>query len=197
LKIVSETIRQIYSGDVGAFLTDANVASGTVFGGIRRLMDAQIERLSRAEVDVLTRLAVEREPVRLAELSDDRTPNVSRTMLVEAIETLRRRSLVERVEPGATFTLQSMVLEYLTDRLVDTVAEEINSGQPALVVQQPLIKGQAKEYVREIQDRLIGAPILQGCLLSMGKQVQNRAGSSCWTSGVVDRRWSRALGRAT
>jgi hypothetical protein len=44
---------------------------GVVFGGVRRLLDAQVERLSPVEYDVLRRLAVEREPISLAELSHD------------------------------------------------------------------------------------------------------------------------------
>jgi WD40 repeat protein/transcriptional regulator with XRE-family HTH domain len=161
LKIVGETIRQVYNGDIAAFLTDASASFGTVFGGIRRLLDAQAERLSPVEHEVLTRLAVAREPINLAELSSAMAPTVSRSTVVEAIETLRRKSLVERGERGATFTLQSMVLEYMTDRLVETVADEIGRGQPGVLVEQPLIRAQAKEYVRKTQERLIGAPILQ------------------------------------
>jgi hypothetical protein len=41
-----------------------------------------------------------------------------------------------------------VVLEYVTDRLVETVAEEIEHGQPVLLVEQPLIQAQARDYVR-------------------------------------------------
>jgi WD40 repeat protein len=161
LKIVGETIRQVFDGDIGAFLADAIGRYGTVFGGIRRLLDVQVGRLSAIEDDLLTRLAIEREPISLAELATDLAPSVGRSAVVEAIETLRRRSLLERGERGATFTLQSMVLEYVTDRLVETAAEEIRVGPPVVVIEQPLIKAQAKEYVRQMQERLIGMPILE------------------------------------
>ena len=39
----------------------------------------------------------------LAEISEEMAPNTRRGMIVEAIETLRRRSLVERGDQGATF----------------------------------------------------------------------------------------------
>jgi WD40 repeat protein len=161
LKIVSETIRQVYDGDLVAFLADAIASYGTVFGGIRRLLDVQADRLSPLEYDVLTRLTVEREPVSLAELARDIAPGAAGGTVVDAVETLRRRSLVERGERGASFTLQSMVLEYVTDRLVERVAEEIERGQPVVLLGQPLIKARAKEYVRQTQERLIGAAILQ------------------------------------
>ena len=38
---------------------------------------------------------------------------------------------------------------------------EIARGQPMQLVKQPLIKAQAKEYVRQSQERLIGEPVLQ------------------------------------
>src|SRR5262245_13447273 len=117
----------------------------------------------------MARLAVEREPISLAELANDMAPRGNRSTVVEAIETLRRRSLLERSERGAThapqpprgsaFTLQSMVLEYMTDRLVETVADEIGRGEASAIVEQPLIKAQAKDYVRQAQERLIGGPL--------------------------------------
>jgi hypothetical protein len=124
-------------------------------------LDAQAERLSAAERDVITRLGIEREPVSVAELSADMAPRVGRSTVIEAIENLRRRSLVERGELGATFTLQSMMLEYVTDRLVESVVDEIMRDEPDILVEQPLIKAQAKDYVRQMQERLIGTPILQ------------------------------------
>src|SRR5262249_35184698 len=91
-------------------------------------------------------------------------PRAGRGEMLEAVEALRRRSLVERAEtPGvAAFTLQSLVLEYLTEQLVEIVADEIGRGQPTVTVEQPLIQAQARDYVRQTQERLIGAPILQG-----------------------------------
>jgi WD domain, G-beta repeat len=106
-------------------------------------------------------MAVEREPISLAEMSRDMPRSAGRNTVIEAIENLRQRSLVERGERGATFTLRSMVLEYMTDRLVASVAEEIERGQPVVLDEQPLIKAQAKDYVRQTQERLIGVPILQ------------------------------------
>ncbi len=181
LKIVGETIRQVFDGDIVAFLEDAVDTHGVVFGGIRRLLDVQAERLSEVEHDVLTRLAVEREPISLAELSRDMAPGVGRSTVVEAIENLRRRSLVEPGERGATFTLQSMVLEYVIDRLVETVADEIGRGQPVVLVEQPLIKAQAKDYVRQTQERLIGEPILEQLRASGGTE-----GAEQWLRALLE-----------
>src|SRR5207302_784354 len=106
---------------------------------------------------------VEREPMALSWLLDVLGPRLGRAVVWDAVEALRRRSLVEHAETvgPAAFTLQSVVLEYVTDRLVADVSDEIERGQPALAVEQPLIKAQAKDYVRQAQERLIGWPILE------------------------------------
>jgi WD40 repeat protein/DNA-binding XRE family transcriptional regulator len=160
LKIVGATIRQVYDGDVAAFVSDL-ISTPTVFGGIRRLLERQVERLSPTEHQVFLRLAIEREPVSMGDLVGEIPRRTSVSDLIEAIETLRRRSLVEPGERGATFTLQSMVLEYTTDLLVETAVDEIERAQPKLLLELPLIKAQAKDYVREAQQRLIGTPILE------------------------------------
>jgi WD40 repeat protein/transcriptional regulator with XRE-family HTH domain len=161
LKVVGESIRQVFGGDIGSFLAES--ASGAVFGGIRRLLAEQFERSSDAEQVLLNVLSVEREPLTIAELAADLGPRVSRGALVESVEALRQRSLVERAETAGApaFTLQSVVLEYVTDRLVEKVCAEIESGRPSQLVAQSLIKAQAKEYVLRSQQRLIGDPILQ------------------------------------
>jgi WD40 repeat protein/transcriptional regulator with XRE-family HTH domain len=167
LKVVGESIRLVFDGDIAAFLEQAG--SRSIFGGIRRLLAEQIERSSTLEQKLMRVLAVEREPVSLAELIADLGPRVRQPTVLEAVEALRRRSLVERagaagmaaVHPLVGFTLQSVVLEYVTDRLVDEVGDEIARGQPLQLVEQPLMKAQAKDYVRQTQERLIGEPILQ------------------------------------
>ena len=169
LKVVGESIRQVFDGDIGAFLGQAG--SSSIFGGIRRLLAEQIERSSALEQKLLRVLAVEREPVSLAEVIIDLGPRVRHGAVLEAVEALRRRSLVERAGTGgmAAFTLQSVVLEYVTDQLVEEVVHEVERVQPLLLVEQPLVKAQAKDYVRQSQERLIGAPILQLLTAHYGK----------------------------
>jgi hypothetical protein len=161
LKIVGETIRQVYAGDIGTFLVNAVGTYGAVFGGIRHLLDIQVARLSSDERDILRQLAVEREPVSLAGIWQLMAPNTARSMVVVALENLRRRSLLDRGERGATFTLQSLVLEYMTDRLVETIIDEVQRGEPFVLVGQSVIKAQARDYVRQTRERLIGTPIVR------------------------------------
>jgi len=136
----------------------------------------QIDRSSPIEQQLLRELAVDREPATLPELLASVGPHVGRGRVLEAVQALRRRSLVERAEvPGAAaFTLQSVVLEYLTDRLVADVVEEVERGAPELLLQQPLLKPKAKDYVRHSQERLICAPILRGLTARRGEAATER-----------------------
>jgi hypothetical protein len=48
--------------------------------------------------------------------------------------------------PRPAFTLQSVVLEYVTDRLVEEVSDEIAHSRPVQLVAQPLVRAQVKVH---------------------------------------------------
>jgi WD40 repeat protein len=162
LKIVGERIRRLFAGNIGEFLS-VDSGSGTAFGDIRRLLAAQMARCSALEQDVLRVLAVEREPVKLSQLFAALAPRAGTGPVLDAVEGLRRRSLVDRVDSdeSAAFTLQPVVLEHVTDSLVATVSDEVIRGAPAQLTAHSLVKAQAREYLRQSQERMVGAPILQ------------------------------------
>jgi WD40 repeat protein/predicted ATPase/transcriptional regulator with XRE-family HTH domain len=166
LRVVGETISVVFGGDIEAFLAQG-VA---VFGGVRQVLDEQLARLSALERTVLNWLAVEREPVGFAALMVNLGPGVARADAVEAVEALRRRSLLEWA-PGGTFTLQPLVLEYSTTRLVETLAQEILAGEPALLVSLAVLKATARDYVRQSQERLIAQPLLTRLSAGLGAAV--------------------------
>jgi WD40 repeat protein len=168
LKMVGESIRQVFRGAIHEFLHQAD--SGGVFGGIRRLLDSQFERLSPLEHAVLAWLAIEREAITFNDIIRDLGSSVSRNDVLEAVEALRRRSMLEQSESDGSFTLQSVVLEYVADRLVDSVAREIELRLPRLLVSHALVKAQAKDYVRQAQERLIAEPILRRLIGTSGSR---------------------------
>ncbi|HET6315995.1 MAG TPA: hypothetical protein VFG86_06035 [Chloroflexota bacterium] len=147
---------------------------------------------------MLRLLAIAREPVTVAELFGELRSDAGRGALVESIEALRRRSLVERAElPGAAaFTLQSVVLEYVTDQLVDAVYDAVVHG-PSAVLERPLIQGLAREYVRQSQERLIGEPIVQRLKLQYGRGSRRSSCWRCWRPGAGNRDAIVATGLAT
>ena len=169
LKLVGERIRELFDGEIGIYLKEAS--STSVFGGVRQLLAEQVGRGSAAEQQVLQVLALAYEPVRLADLLELLGARLDRQDVLEGVEALLRRSLVERTETvrGATFSLQSVVLEYVTNRLVEEVAEEIAGGQPVLLAEKALVRAQARDYVRQSQERLIGVPILERLKARLGR----------------------------
>ncbi|GHO94871.1 hypothetical protein KSF_049190 [Reticulibacter mediterranei] len=156
LKIVAQTIVEIFGGEIVPFLRQGEV----VFGGVRALLDEQYARISALEQTVLCWLAILRETASLEELFRVLVTPLSPAQLLEAIDGLHRRSLIERGQRTGSFTLQSVVLEYMTDRLVTTASQEIQRGQLSLLCEHGLSQAQAKEYVRQTQERLLLTPLL-------------------------------------
>jgi hypothetical protein len=125
-------------------------------------------------------LAIERQPVGIATIGEELAPGAAKTAAIEALEALRHRSLVERSDVGPAFTLQSVVLEYVTERLVQAAATEIETGQLTILRNRPLVKGQAKDYVRQAQERLIAEPLLDQLIgSSEGRALAERALLRC------------------
>jgi len=156
LNIVAETIVDLFGGQIDPFL-----AGGTViFGSITELLEEQWARLSPLEQTVLCWLAILREPVTLEDLLAVLISPLSPVQVLEAVDGLRRRYLIERGQRAGSFTLQSVVLEYVTSRLVTTASQEIQQGRLERLLQHGLSQAQAKEYVRQTQERLLLAPLL-------------------------------------
>jgi WD40 repeat protein len=165
LKLVSEPIREVFGGNVAEFLKEEE----TVVSDIYDLLDQQFHRLSKQEREIMYWLAIEREAVSLNDLQENIVRSVSTGVLLEALDSLRRRSMIENSEI-ACFTLQPVILEYVTDGLVERVFKEIKTEAIELFGSHALIKAQAKDYVRESQVRLILMPIAQHLLTILGKE---------------------------
>jgi WD40 repeat protein/transcriptional regulator with XRE-family HTH domain len=156
LNIVAQTIIDLLGGEIAPFLKNDTA----IFGGIAQLLSEQWNRLSPLEQTVLCWLAIMREPVTLHELLNVLVTKLSLTKLLEAVDGLRRRSLIERGQRAGSFTLQSVVQEYVTDHLVTTICQEIQQGRLHLLCEHSLSQAQAREYVRQTQERLLLTPLL-------------------------------------
>lgn len=153
LKLVSEPIRELFGGNIATFLDEGEV----IFGATRNLLDQQFERTSELEKEIIYWLAIKRELVSIDELLDNIVRPLTKRELLEALESLRRRSLIE--QKTALFTLQSVVMEYMTERLIEEFCQEITNGKMALFLNHALIEATAKDYIRDIQIRLILQPV--------------------------------------
>jgi WD40 repeat protein len=161
LNIISTTVKELFDGSISDFLSQGSV----VFGGIREVLEQQCDRLSDLEKQVMYWLAINREPVSLTELREDILPPASQSNFIEAFESLIRRSLIEK--SAALFTLQPVVMEYLTDTLIEQVCEEIQTGKIEVFNKYALIKTTAKDYIRESQIRLILQVVIDKLLANL------------------------------
>jgi len=156
LKIVAQTIVEIFEGEIAPFLVQGEM----VFGGVRELLDEQFDRLSALEQSVFYWLAILREPVSLEELLATLSTPRAPVLVLEALDRLGRRSLIERGQRAGSFTLQSVVLEYTTARFIAEATNEIVQGQFVRLIEHGLSHANAKEYVQQTQERLIVDPLL-------------------------------------
>jgi hypothetical protein len=156
LKIVAQTIVDLFGGEIIPFLKQGEV----VFGGVRELLDEQFERLSVLEQSICYWLAILREPVSLEELLAVLNTPRPAVQVLEALDGLHRRCFIERGQRPGSFTLHSVVLEYATERLIAEATSEIEQGHLVRLIQFGLCQAQAKEYVRQTQERLLVVPLL-------------------------------------
>jgi len=177
LKMVACAIKDLFEGNIANFL-ECLQQGALVFGDVRDLLAHQIERLSNLEQQVMYWLAINREPVTLSELRVDFIPQVSLADLLEALSSLVRRCLLDQATPTLIeqnrtfFTLQPVVMEYMTDRLIERVCIEIRGQglELRLFKTHALIQAQAKDYIRETQIRLILKPVADKLLHASSKE---------------------------
>ena len=172
LKMVATTIQELFDGDIAQFLEQGAV----VFGDISNLLDQQFERLSALEKQTMFCVAINREWVSITELRDDINPTVSQRSLLEALESLQLRSLIEKATPTLTqrhsvsFTQQPVVMEYVTERLIEQVCQEISTVEIVFFDRYALMKAQTKDYLRDAQIRIILQPIIDRLLDIFGNK---------------------------
>jgi WD40 repeat protein/transcriptional regulator with XRE-family HTH domain len=165
LQVVSESIQEVFEGNIGRFLQEEAIA----FGDINDLLDQQFHRLSGQEREIMYWLAIEREPASLDGLRGNLVYPMSIGAQIEALDSLRRRSLIET--RGLTqFTLQPVIMEYVTKSLIKRAYKQFVTEAPEVWIHFALCKAQAKDYVRESQVRLLLEPIAQRLLARLGKE---------------------------
>lgn len=160
LKLVADTVRDLFGGDLHAFL----VHGMPVFGDIRTVLEEQTARLTGLEREILGWLAIAREPVAVNKVLDALVGPLDRFELLHAMNTLLHTSLVEREqgleESGPVrLTLQNVVMEYMTDRLLAGFTDDLARGAGETLRRYALVTAGAPEYVQASQRRLLLQPV--------------------------------------
>src|SRR4029453_15139345 len=156
LQLVSEPIHELFGGDVAAFLAMGDA----FFNGVGQLLAQQFGRSTPLGQTILYWLAIARELLPLSAFLANLGEAVPQREVLVALESLRRRMLIERASDRPAFTLQPVILEYVTDQLAEAIRQELVDGQPRLLHSHTLVQATAKEYVRHSQEQLIARPLL-------------------------------------
>ncbi len=167
LKIIATTVLDLFDGNIYNFIAQGS----TVFGDVRNLIKQQFNRLSELEKSLLYRLAIHQGAVDLKELQDFSQNQYSN--LLEILESLNRRSLIE--QNNSKFSLQPVVMEYVTINFIDRIYQEIISGDISLFKSHALLKASSPDYIQDIQKRLIIKPIIERLKMFLGNNNQIEA----------------------
>jgi len=121
------------------------VQGNTVFSDLWDLLDRQFERLSPLQQQIMYWIAINQEGATPAKLKAEILPKVSGRQLMEALEALAERSLIEnRRSPDNTaptsLTLQPAIVEYVRERLLQTAEQEIIANKLNLLKTHVLIE---------------------------------------------------------
>lgn len=109
LNTTAAAIQDLFSGSISDLLSYDIL----VLGDLEYLLYQHFQRLSDSEKQVMSWLANQNKPVEIS-----KTPallELSASEFLKSVESLRRRSLIEKVEKGdrTIFTVQPAIAEYI------------------------------------------------------------------------------------
>ncbi|MEM8804736.1 MAG: hypothetical protein AAGF01_01640 [Cyanobacteria bacterium P01_G01_bin.38] len=151
LELAARHILEVFFGSIHAFLRNGK----QVFRDLNDLLDWHFNRLSSPEKEIAYWFAINQEPIPLPELLRDILSNSSRKAASLTLQSLQRRIPVERIKAKMAFTLQPVLMEYIIERIIKAAISEIRSGEVALLRAHAITKASSKDFIRNIQQRLI------------------------------------------
>jgi WD40 repeat protein len=140
------------------FLMKAS-ANNTVYNEADKILHQHFNRLSIEEKATIFWLAIRREPATSEEISDDFYPPMGKGHVLHCIDKLRKRSLIKKIsstnKSKVKYSLENVVVEYVTDTFVKEVTKEIKKSTFNLFKTHALIQATSRDYIRDTQSRLI------------------------------------------
>ncbi len=124
LKIVATTIHEFFDGNVVKFL---EATALFIEEHISNLLAQQFDRMSSSEQEIAYWMAIAQSPISLTTLREQMLVNSSLSDLLKNLDSLVRRSLIDKISEGGetVFLLQPLIVQYVSDRLVDQVRTEV------------------------------------------------------------------------
>lgn len=130
LKLIIPLIQSVFAGNIAAFLNQNALVIGD---RLNHILQQQFEQLSDLERDIIYWLAIWQEPISFCRLQSHFLISLDPAMILTGIVGLEKRSLIEKWinENEYSFTLQPLVMKFVTDTLVENAVQEINQVVPS------------------------------------------------------------------
>ncbi|MEH1857618.1 MAG: hypothetical protein V7L21_06390 [Nostoc sp.] len=112
LNIAFNKIDKLFDGNISEFLNQKTL----VFGEISQLLKEHFKHVSDTENLIIGWLAGNSQPASLSELRSQISPTIPTPQLLDALESLQERSLVEK--NAYLFSVSPMIREYINHQLI-------------------------------------------------------------------------------
>lgn len=145
LKLIATAIQELFGGNIYEFLEQGT----RVFGDIRAILDQQFSRLSSLEKLIMYWLSLNQDLGSMRKLQTEIIPRVPQRLILEAIELLQRRSLMER--QASRFRQIPVLIEYVAERLIEDNFKLMQEKPSSLVMSYSIFEAQMKNYIRDIR----------------------------------------------
>lgn len=175
LEVIALVIKEAgLNGNLSEFVKNYLKLGQLKLDRITNLLESQFDRLSSSEQEIMYWLAIDWEPVSGVELKEDIISWQAKQELIQSLASLRRRSLIENTELG--YTQLPVLREYIINRLIDELCQEIKTEQIKILNSYSLCKATSKDYIRETQVRQIITPLRERLLQELGgkRNVENK-----------------------
>ncbi len=187
-QLIAATVQEVADGDVSEIFPYLR-SHKLGFADIYILLEQQWERLTTEEQQVMYWLAIGREAMSIGDLTGSLHPAWDRhrqgDYLLSALQSLHRRSIIfsrsapddvpwerSRQRGKRHWSLQPMVMEYVTGKFVEQICTEIERSQPLLLNTHAIVQANAKEYLRLAQLRTIVQPAIDALRTQIGNPHQ-------------------------
>lgn len=165
LQLAASFIKEEFSGDINKFLRYSATPKD-----ICNLINEHFNRSSEIEKIILFWLAIERDSMTASSIFDKIVgfPDKDRC----SIQNLQNRCLIEKSmaeEQENSYYLQGVILEYLSNCIINKFIDEIYQCKPFYINQIALIDTNSKEYIIDSQKRIFINSIIKKFIESYGE----------------------------
>ncbi|MDJ0674415.1 MAG: NB-ARC domain-containing protein [Calothrix sp. MO_167.B42] len=117
IQFAASTIQELFAGNIDEFLAQ----EALIFGNIRTIIEQQFQRLSELEKQIIHTLALHNNIGSLQDIQTAISPQVPQRLIMEAVELLQKRSLIEG--QASDLFLTPVITEYIIESLIESTLQ--------------------------------------------------------------------------